>query len=193
MNTVGTMLLKIDPKVQPILVELIDPEGAGYTRKDRYMKAMKAVSLFMAVDKDMSHSLSKSEMSTLLWLMCGDEPNDNNLNGTLSNLDANGDSAIELREWMDFLATNDHKGKKVLNYSLKQKFDLYDDDGNGNISVDELENMIIDSFQGLIDRAKGDNKIMAENVVRDLAKIIMNKMDDNMSNNLDVNKKNKKN
>ena len=108
---------------------------------------------------------------------------------TYSNLDANGDSAIELREWMDFLATNDHKGKKVLNYSLKQKFDLYDDDGNGNISVDELENMIIDSFQSLIDRAKGDNKIMAENVVRDLAKIIMNKMDDNLSNNLDVRKK----
>jgi Ca2+-binding EF-hand superfamily protein len=189
MNIVGNMLLKIDPKVQPIFVELIDPEGAGYIRKDRYMKAMKAVSLFMAVDKDMSHSLSKSEMSTLLWLMCGSEPNDNNLNGTLSNLDANGDSAIELREWMDFLATNDHKGKKVLNYSLKQKFDLYDDDGNGNISVDELENMIIDSFQSLIDRAKGDNKIMAENVVRDLAKIIMNKMDDNLSNNLDVRKK----
>lgn len=78
----------------------------------------------MAVDKDMSHTLSKSEMGTLIWLLSGEEPNDTNLNATIEKLDANGDSAIELSEWLDYLSTIDNKGRKTLNYTLKQKFDL---------------------------------------------------------------------
>ena len=183
---IGTMLLKIDPKVKPIFLELIDPDKTGSARKDRYMRAIKAVCLFMAVDKDMSHSLSKSEMGTLIWLLSGEEPNDTNLNGTIEKLDANGDSAIELSEWLDFLATKDNRGRKVLNYTLKQKFDLYDEDANGSISMEELEKMIIDSFSDLLSKTVGDNKKVAESVVRDLAKIIMQKMDFNSSNNLDV-------
>ena len=149
----------------------------------------------MAVDKDMSHSLSKSEMGTLIWLLSGEEPNDDNLNENIEKLDSNGDSAIELSEWLDFLATVDNKGRRVLNYTLKQKFDLYDFDGSGSITIDELEKMIIDSFSELLSKAQeGTNKKvntylikMAEVVVRDLAKIIMSKMDVNSSNNLDVN------
>jgi Ca2+-binding EF-hand superfamily protein len=140
----------------------------------------------MAVDKDMSHSLSKSELGTLIWLLSGEEPKESNLNSTIEKLDANGDSAIELSEWLDFLATKDYKGRKVMNYTLKQKFDLYDEDGNGSISIDELEKMVIDSFSDLISKAEGHNKKMAESVVRDLAKIVMQKMDFNSSNNLDV-------
>jgi Ca2+-binding EF-hand superfamily protein len=34
----------------------------------------------------------------------------------------------------------------VINYTLKQKFDLYDEDGSGTISVNELEKLIVDSF-----------------------------------------------
>lgn len=183
---IGPMLIKIDPKIKTIFLELIDPDLTGKSRKDKYMRVMKAVSLFMAVDKDMSHSLSKSEMGTMMWLLTGEEPNDSNLNGTIEKLDANGDSAIELSEWLDFLATRDNKGRRLLNYTLKQKFDLYDEDGNGTISVDELEKMIIDSFSGLLSQAVGDNKTMAESIVKDLAKIIMQKMDFNNSNNLDV-------
>jgi Ca2+-binding EF-hand superfamily protein len=151
------------------------------------MKAIKAVCLFMAVDRDMSHSLSKSEIGTLIWLLSGEEPNDKNLMSTLEKLDYNGDSAIDLSEWLDFLATIDAKGNRVLNYSLKQKFDLYDEDGSGTISVDELEKMIVDSFSDLIKRASEEKKgVVAEGVIRDLAKNIMQKMDFNNSNNLDV-------
>lgn len=186
MKELDPVMIKIDPKVIPIFVELIDPEKSNFVRKDRFMKAIKAVCLFIAVDKDMSHSLSKSEMSTLIWLLTGEEATDMNLNGTIEKLDANGDSAIELSEWLDFLSTRDYKGLRVLNYSLKQKFDLYDVDGNGSISVDELENMIIDSFEDMIEKAEGANKDVAELIVRDLAKIVMQKMDINHSNNLDV-------
>jgi Ca2+-binding EF-hand superfamily protein len=185
-SEIGHILTKIDPKVKPLFIDLIDPEKTNYARKDRYMKTIKAVCLFMAVDKDMSHSLSKSELGTLIWLLSGEEPTDNNLNGTIEKLDANGDSAIELSEWIEFLATRDNRGKRVLNYTLKQKFDLYDVDGNGTISVDELESMIVDSFQDLLSKTAGDTKTMAESIVRDLAKIIMQKMDFNNSNNLDV-------
>lgn len=150
------------------------------------MKAIKAVCLFMAVDKDMSHSLSQSELGTLLWLLSGEEPNDPNLNATIEKLDANGDSAIELGEWLEFLATRDNKERRVLNYSLKQKFDLYDEDGNGTISIDELQKMIIDSFHDIISKTDEVNKKMAESVIMDLAKILMTKMDINSSNNLDV-------
>lgn len=149
------------------------------------MKAMKAVCLFMAVDKDMSHSLSKSEMATLIWLLSGEEPNEENLHENIEKLDVNGDSAIELAEWLDYLATVDNKGRRILNYTLKQKFDLYDFDGSGSITIDELEQMIIDSFSELLNRADEHNKKLADSIVRDLAKIIMNKMDVNSSNNLD--------
>ena len=146
---------------------------------------MKAISLFMAVDKDMSHSLSKSEMGTLIWLLSGEEPNDENLKKNIELLDANGDSAIELSEWLDFLATRDNKGRHVINYTLKQKFDLYDADGSGYISIEELEKMIVDSFSELLLKTDISNKKLAEVIVKDLAKIIMSKMDSDDSNNLD--------
>jgi Ca2+-binding EF-hand superfamily protein len=183
---IGNILFKIDPKVKNIFIDLIDPDRTNKARKDKYMKAIKAICLFMSVDKDMSHSLSKSEMGTLMWLLTGEEPNDNNLNTTIERLDTNGDSAIELNEWLDFLSTRDRKGRRVLNYVLKQKFDLYDEDGNGSISVNELEKMIVDSFTEILSQTSGDTKIMMESIVRDLAKNIMQKMDFNHSNNLDV-------
>lgn len=179
------ILLKIDPNINKIYRELIDPDDLKYVRKDRYLKAMKAISFYMAVDKDMSHSLSRSEMGTLIWLLSGEEPNDNNLKNVIEKLDANGDSAIELSEWLDYLATLDCKGRRVINYTLKQKFDFYDVDGSGNISIDELENMIVDSFSEILSKTGVSNKKFAESVVRDLAKIIMKKMDDDNSNNLD--------
>jgi len=187
MNELEKVLIKIDPKVVPIFVELIDPEKTNLVRKDRFMKAIKAICLFIAVDKDMSHSLSKSEMGTLIWLLTGEEASDSNLIETIGKLDMNGDTAIELSEWLEYLATRDYKGRRLINYSLKQKFDLYDVDGSGSISVDELERMIIDSFEELIQEAEGANKDVAELIVRDLAKIVMQKMDINNSNNLDVN------
>jgi Ca2+-binding EF-hand superfamily protein len=150
------------------------------------MKVMKAIALFMAVDKDMSHALSKIELKTLIWLLSGSEPSERHLNNTIEKLDPNGDLCIELNEWLEFLATVDHRGRKVINYTLKQKFDLYDEDGNGDISVEELEKMIVDSFTELINTAPKNNRAIAESVIRDLAKSIMQKMDDNNSNNLDV-------
>lgn len=179
------VLKKIDLKIETIFNELVDPENTSYVRKDRYVKVIKAISLFMAVDKDMSHSLNKSEMGTLIWLLSGEEPNDDNLKKNIDLLDSNGDSAIELSEWLDFLATKDNKGRRVINYTLKQKFDLYDCDGSGYISIDELEKMIVDSFSELLNRTHESNRKLAEVIIKDLSKIIMSKMDSDGSNNLD--------
>ncbi len=185
-DEIGAILTKIDSKVKVIFIELIDPDNTNKARKDKFMKAIKAICLFMCVDKDMSHSLSKSEMGTLLWLLTGKEPTDMNLNDTLEKLDVNGDSAIELNEWLDYISTRDRNGVRVINYILKQKFDMYDEDGNGSISVEELEKMIVESFNPILSTVMGDTRIMLENIVRDLAKTIMQKMDFNNSNNLDV-------
>jgi len=78
----------------------------------------------MSVDKDMSHSLSRSELGTLIWLLGGEEPTDANLNSTIEKLDANGDLAIDLNEWLIYLSTIDKNKRRVINYTLKQKFDL---------------------------------------------------------------------
>lgn len=108
----------------------------------------------MSVDKDMSHTLSKSEIGTMLWLLSGEEPSDSNLNTTLKYLDTNGDSAVELNEWVEYLTTTDSKGRKIINYTLKQKFDLYDEDGSGTITINELEKMIFDSFGDLLSKTE---------------------------------------
>lgn len=63
----------------------------------------------MSVDKDMSHTLGRSEIGTLIWLLTGQEPSDQNLQTTIHNIDSNGDSAIELCEWLDYLSTRDSK------------------------------------------------------------------------------------
>ena len=178
-------MIKIDPNITKIFLELIDPDHTKYVRKDKYLKAMKSISLYMAVDKDMSHSLSRSEMGTLIWLLSGEEPNDENLKNVIEKLDANGDSAIELSEWLDYLATLDNKGRRIINYTLKQKFDIYDVDGSGSITIDELEKMIVDSFSEILSKAGESNKKLAEVIVKALAKKIMNKMDSDSSNNLD--------
>ena len=107
MDEIGEILKKVDPRSLQIFLELIDPDNTGFARKDRYLKAVKAISLFMAVDKDMSHSLSQSELGTLIWLLKGEEPSDENLYSTIETMDANGDAAIELGEWLEFISTID--------------------------------------------------------------------------------------
>lgn len=186
MDSLGNILQKIDPRSLEIFIELIDPDSTSFARKDRYLNVVKAVCVFMAVDKDMSHSLSQSELGTLLWLLSGDEPNDEKLYNTIKVMDANGDAAIELGEWLEYIATKDSKGRRTINYELKKKFDKYDVDGNGTISIDELEKMFIDSFSEILSKTTDKAKKLSESLVLDLAKIIMKEMDIDSSNALDV-------
>lgn len=186
MDSLGNILQKIDPRSLEIFVELIDPDCTSFARKDRYLNVVKAVCVFMAVDKDMSHSLSQSELGTLVWLLSGDEPNDEKLYNTIKVMDANGDAAIELGEWLEYIATKDSKGRRTINYELKKRFDKYDMDGNGTISIEELEKMLIDSFSEIISKTTDKTKKFSESLVLDLAKIVMKEMDIDSSNALDV-------
>lgn len=168
---------KIDSKIYKLIIELIDPDNTKFTRKDRYMKTMKAVCLFMSVDKDMSHTLSRYELGILFWLLTGEEPKEGSIDQAMKKLDVNGDGTIVLSEWIDYLATLDNKKRKILNYTLKQKFDLYDEDGSGTITIEELEKMFIDSFEDLLIKTEGKSRKLAESIVKDFSKIALQQMD----------------
>ena len=139
----------------------------------------------MAVDKDMSHSLSQSELGILLWILNGVEPKDEKLYNTILAMDSNGDAAIELGEWLDFISSFDENGKRVINYELKEKFDKYDLDGNGTISIDEMQIMLLDSMKELLRKIGGRGKKMSEAIIEDLAKMCMKEMDVDGSDSVD--------
>ena len=61
----------------------------------------------------MSHSLSQSELGILLWILNGVEPKEEKLYNTIHSMDANGDAAIELGEWLDFISSFDENGKRI--------------------------------------------------------------------------------
>ncbi len=184
-SSVGNLLQKTDPESLKLFLEIIDPNETGFAQKEQYLNASKAVCLYMAVDKDMSHSLSQSELGILLWILNGVEPKEEKLYNTIHSMDANGDAAIELGEWLDFISSFDENGKRVINYELKEKFDKYDLDGNGTISIDEMQIMLLDSMKELLRKIGGRGKKMSEAIIEDLAKMCMKEMDVDGSDSVD--------
>jgi Ca2+-binding EF-hand superfamily protein len=113
------------------------------------------LSSFKAVDLDNSQTLDVRELKTLLWLCNGEEPSDQRVKYEIRLMDINHDGMIDFFEWMKYLTIPSENGSpsnkmnikgSVFNYGLKMKFDMYDINNDGSISLDELYLMLHDTF-----------------------------------------------
>lgn len=78
--------------------------------------------------------------------------------------------------------------KDIFNYELKMKFDIYDVNNDGQISIEELFYMLHDTFMDLVSKEKQqENKIVLDKIVKSISNDIMHKLDKDSNGSLDWN------
>jgi len=61
-------------------------------------------------------------------------------------------------EWVAYLSS---PGGGEFNFELKNLYDMYDENKDGVISLDEFQNIIVATFQNEIDRKSDTGKVVA--------------------------------
>ncbi|KAM7252623.1 hypothetical protein ACFE04_008132 [Oxalis oulophora] len=104
------------------------------TSKNPLMSMDEIKQIFSKFDKNNDGSISADELHDVLASL-GFKPSTAEVDGLMKALDKDGNGHIDLDEFVEVFSHDDESDDKV----LKDAFDLYDLDGNGVISADELQ------------------------------------------------------
>jgi calmodulin len=97
-------------------------------------------SAFNTFDKDGGGSIDAKELKELMNTV-GTNPTDKELDEMIAMADADGSGSIDFAEFVTLMAHNMTDEKSV--DDLKKAFQVFDSDGSGNISPDELQRIMI--------------------------------------------------
>lgn len=149
------------------------PRGSVDLTEETIKEFREAFSLF---DKDGDGSISVAELGTVMRNM-GQNPTDGELEQMISEVDADGNGLIDFAEFVTLMARKMNNADK--DAEIREAFSVFDKDGSGKISGDELrqimrslgEELTEDEIQQMIREAdtNGDGEIDYEEFVRMLS------------------------
>ncbi|CDF37480.1 Calmodulin [Chondrus crispus] len=149
------------------------PRGSVDLTEETIKEFREAFSLF---DKDGDGSISVVELGTVMRNM-GQNPTEGELQQMISEVDADGNGLIDFAEFVTLMARKMNNTDK--DAEIREAFNVFDKDGSGKISGDELrqimkslgEDLTEEEIQQMIREAdtNGDGEIDYEEFVRMLS------------------------
>ncbi|XP_013421070.1 calmodulin-A [Lingula anatina] len=137
-------------------------------REEELAEFKEAFGLF---DKDGDGRITSAELGTVMRSL-GQNPTDDDLRDMVNEVDADGNGTIDFDEFIKMMS----KSKQSSKEELLQAFRLFDKDGNGFISAEELRNVMASLGEKLTDEeikqmiqeadVDGDGQVNYEEFVR---------------------------
>ncbi|KAL8222501.1 UNVERIFIED_CONTAM: hypothetical protein K2H54_077105 [Gekko kuhli] len=164
--TRGRGVLKTSAAVR----EIRDGNMARHLTEEQLAEFKEAFCLF---DKDGDGAITSKELGTVMRSL-GHNPTEAELQGMISEIDANGSGTVDFPEFLSLMAkrTRDSDGEE----EIRDAFRVFDKDGNGYISAAELrhvmtnlgEKMTEEEVEDMIKEADvdGDGRVNYEEFVR---------------------------
>ena len=102
---------------------------------------MRPWACFSSTDINNDNELDIKELKTLIWLMEGEEPDDKRVQKDLKLIDEDKGGTIDRIEWINYLVTPPvaADGESEFDFNLKNSFDMYDLNHDGNIDLYEFK------------------------------------------------------
>jgi hypothetical protein len=91
-------------------------------------------------------------------------------------IDEDQSGTIDRMEWVEYLSS---PGGGEFNYELKELYDMYDNDKDGVISIEEFQKIIVATFKQEIERKTENGQIVATKVIESLAMELFVALDEN--------------
>ncbi|KAL9231598.1 hypothetical protein vseg_006805 [Gypsophila vaccaria] len=107
--------------------------------RSHFTNAEELEQVFMKFDENNDGKISSSELGAMMGSL-GQKMSDDELNTLINEVDADGDGFIDLNEFIA-LNTKGIDSEEVLQ-NVKEAFSIYDADGNGKITPEELQKVM---------------------------------------------------
>jgi len=106
---------------------------------DQIAEFREAFSLF---DKDGDGRITREELAEVMQSLVSQRATPDEIADMIHNMDSDGNGTIEFEEFLDHMLLTGNHGEKDQNEELTEAFKIFDKDGNGLISRDELEQVM---------------------------------------------------
>ncbi|CAD8110174.1 unnamed protein product [Paramecium sonneborni] len=146
----------------------LDQKNYGQICKQAYQDIMNAWAAFDASDINSDNEVSMSELKYLIYAYEGDKPDYYRLQTEMEILDMDQSGKITRDEWIKYLCVNE-KGKFIFRGTLQHKFNEYDKDHNGILSIKDIKDLLKNSMRDLrINFKKINQGKQFEDIIDDL-------------------------
>lgn len=103
---------------------------------------------FALFDKDGDGTISSTELETILKSL-GQTPTREELQDMINEVDVDGNGTVDFHEFLTMMASKNRTASAE--DEIREAFCVFDKDGNGKISADELKNVMINLGEKLTD------------------------------------------
>ena len=119
----------------------------GFSREVTKSEREAIESVFNEFDGDGTGTLDLEEVGELFRSVYGIEPSRKQLARLMVQIDTDGDGSVDLQEFIDAMSTVEEVRMAGEAFRVKQIFDKYDKDDSGELSIDELKELMREVWQ----------------------------------------------